>query len=164
MDAYKVGGETESWCTHCKQIKDHVIVALLGGKPAKVQCMGCQKQHQFRVGRPGAGAGTARPRKTSTTAPEVAKVDLATRLAGKTARDYAPALRFAVDDAVRHPQFGVGIVVAHPGPGKIDVEFPIGRKVLLHERAPAQPSSMPTRPGPREEGLAGTSDAPIRKG
>jgi len=162
MDAYKVGGETESWCTHCKQIKDHVIVAVLGGRPAKVECMGCHKQHQFRVGRPGA-AGAARARKTSVTSPPTPTVALGTRLGGKTPRDYSPSTRFSVDDAVRHPQFGVGLVVGRPGPGKIDVEFPEGRKVLLHERAEKEASSMP-RPVSREESIRGTSDAPLRNG
>ncbi len=161
MDAYKVGGETESWCTHCKQIKDHVIVAVLGGRPAKVECLGCHKQHQFRVGRP--GASTTRPRRASIATPEAAPTEtLSTRLTSKTPRDYSPASRYSVDEAVRHPQFGVGLVVGRPGPGKIDVEFSTGRKVLLHERAEKEASTMP-RPVSREDSITGTSDAPLRK-
>src|SRR5438093_52265 len=55
---------------------EHVIVAMEAGKPAKVECRECHKQHLFRAGPPPTTATsppTRRPRAPSAT-PEIARV------------------------------------------------------------------------------------------
>src|SRR5262252_8530158 len=91
----KVGGELDAWCTSCKLMKWHTIVALVDGKPAKVECQGCGKQHQFRPGPPGSATVKSRG-KTATPAPVAPPLDFETLLAGRAgeAQAYSPDVRY----------------------------------------------------------------------
>jgi hypothetical protein len=135
-----VGGEIEAWCTSCRLMKWHVVVAMVGGEPAKVECHGCGKQHGYRTHEPGAPRprAPARPRAASP-ARELARrtsEELAARLlAGeRDARGYSPRERYAVDELVRHPSFGCGVVTALLGAQKMEVAFRDGRRLLVHDR------------------------------
>jgi hypothetical protein len=155
MDS-KVGGDVEAWCTTCKTMKDHVIVALVDGKPAKVECAGCHKQHVYRANPPGTKSeGTGRTRRTASlaavSAPVIAEA-LEARLAGREgdAKAYSPGTRYAVDDIVRHPSFGLGVVVSLPAATKVEIDFRGGRKLLLHDRGSAPVPAL-ERPAPRDD-------------
>ena len=163
----KVGGELDAWCTSCKLMKWHTIVALVDGKPAKVECQGCGKQHQYRAAPPASatekGAKTPRARASKAT-PAAPAVDFETLLAGRDsdAKPYSPSTAFALNDVVRHPTFEIGVVTAIPAPQKIEVTFRGGdKKILLHDRGATQASRL--GPAPRREEAAshtGTSDSP----
>jgi hypothetical protein len=164
------GSDIEAWCTTCKDMKWHVVVAVVDDKPAKVECNGCHKQHQFRAQAP----GQAPPRPPSSrakapAAPPPAEVpsDLEERLrAGEaTARAYAVRERFAEGDLVRHPQFGVGLVIALPALQKMEVAFKDGRKLLVHDRGQAAAPPGLTRPARVDDDAAPryASDAPPPK-
>jgi hypothetical protein len=167
-EEYKVGGEVDAWCTSCRLMKWHTIVALVAGKPAKVECQGCGKQHQFRAQPPGSSTATGeggvkRARAAKAAAPAAPAVDFDTLLGGRAggARVYSPNERYAVEDVVRHPTFDVGVVIATPAPQKIEVAFRDGKKILLHDRGGAVPSKL--GPAPRRDEAApttGTSDSP----
>src|SRR5262252_218106 len=101
----KVGGELDAWCTSCKQMKWHTIVALVGGKPAKVECQGCHKQHQFRAAPPGTStassssgaSGERKPRASkAAAAAAAATVDFDALVGGRAgeARPYSPDTRY----------------------------------------------------------------------
>jgi hypothetical protein len=154
---FKVGGDVEAWCTTCKSMKDHVIVAMLDDKPAKVECAGCHKQHVYRAGPPGVkaeGSTGSRARRSAppaVSAPPVTEA-LEAKLAGREsdAKTYSPNSRFAVDEIVSHPSFGLGVVVSLPSAQKVEIDFRGGRKLLLHDRGSAQPSTL-ERPPRRDE-------------
>jgi hypothetical protein len=162
----KVGGELDAWCTSCRLMKWHTIVALVDGKPAKVECQGCHKQHQYRAQAPVPGekapkAPRARAARSST--PAVPAVDFETLLAGRAgeAKVYSPNEAYALNDVVRHPSFDVGVVTATPAPQKIEVTFRDGKKMLLHNRGGTPASTL--GPAPRRDDTAppvGTSDSP----
>ena len=166
----KVGGELDAWCTSCRLMKWHTIVALVDGKPAKVECQGCGKQHQYRAQPPGAGEKgektprAPRARAAKTAAPAAPPVDFETLLGGREAdaKGYSPNDTYALNDVVRHPSFGVGVATAMPGPQKIELTFRDGsKKVLLHDRGGAQASKL--GPAPRRDDSVqhtGTSDSP----
>lgn len=165
----KPGGELEAWCTSCREMKWHVIVAMVGSRPAKVECQGCHKQHQYRAAPPGSstessGSGRApRARAARAAAPAAPSVDFDTLLAGRVgeARAYSPNERFAVNDVVRHPSFDVGVVTAAPAPQKIEVTFRDTKKILLHDRGAAQPARLePPRRTDDAAAPVGTSDSP----
>jgi hypothetical protein len=166
MNEIKVGGDTEAYCTTCKSMKDHVIVAMVGGKPAKVECAGCHKQHVYRAGPPGApkpkAASTSR-RVAAVAVPKGPSSDeLEAQLAGRAAdaQPYSPAARYSVGDAIKHPTFGVGVVTALPAAQKADVAFRGGSKLLIHDRGSIQASTL-ERPRPREDdGRTPVTDAP----
>lgn len=166
----KVGGELDAWCTTCRLMKWHTIVALVDGKPAKVECQGCHKQHQFRAQPPGAGEKPDKPpraprtRAAKSATPPAPAVDFDTLLAGREAeaKSYSPSDSYTLADAVRHPTFGLGVITATPAPQKIEITFRDGsKKILLHDRGGAQASKL--GPAPRRDDTAprsGTSDSP----
>jgi hypothetical protein len=153
----------------------HVVVALVGGKPAKVECAHCHKQHQFRAAAPGstaaAGPGTS-PSASSTKAKTTRKaapppapsaspsIDLAALTAGREAKGYDPQRAYVAGDVVRHPSFGVGVVMLLPGPYKIEVAFQAGQKLLAHDRAVAAGVPALARPSPTSGDPRAVPDAP----
>ena len=144
MSELYVGGEVESYCNSCKGLHWHVIVALVGEKPVRVECRSCKKQHGFRLGPPGSveSKAAAKPRSTAGKRAAVttkASVDLSQldRRAHE-AKPYAPATTFAAGDIIRHPSFGLGMVVTLAGPQRVDVQFHGGPRTLVHDRNPAR--------------------------
>ena len=51
-------------------------------------------------------------------------------------RGYAPGEAYTPGDRINHPSFGLGVVESSPGPGKMQVFFPGGRRVLAQIKAP----------------------------
>jgi hypothetical protein len=160
----KVGGELDAWCTSCRLMKWHTIVAIVDGKPAKVQCQGCSKQHQYRAQPPGDKPAKTPRARASKAEPAAPAVDFETLVAGREAeaKTYSPNDTYALNDIVRHPTFGVGVATAIPGPQKVELSFRDGtKKVLLHDRGGVQASKL--GPAPRRDDAAkpsGTSDSP----
>ncbi len=133
----KVGGEIEAYCTSCKAIHWHIIIAMVDARPAKVECLSCHKQHTLRTSRARARGGAPAAAK-----PPTVIVDIEEKLRGreKSAVGYDPKRACALDEVIRHPSFGVGLVVAISAPQRIEVQFRGGRKVLVHAQgAPAGP-------------------------
>jgi hypothetical protein len=149
-DDVKVGvaGELDAWCTTCKQMKNHVVVAMKGEKPAKVECAGCHKQHVYRPNPPGTPKPKVKKVRSTIAAAAPPVDDLQNKLiAGEgLAGPYSPSVTYAVDQFLKHPTFGVGLVVALPGPQKIEVAFSDQRKVLVHQRGEAAPAGQLVRP------------------
>ena len=175
MEKLKAGGETSAYCTSCKDMRHHVVVAMKGDVPAKVECLSCHKQHMFKAGPPGTKvakpAGT-KVRAKSGTRPAAGSVQavsgpnpldtiLATRGTG-SARSYSPAERYAVGDLLSHPSFGMGAVTATPSPGKMSVLFRDTTRLLLHERTPVvvAPAVKLSPPPRREESPTGPAERP----
>lgn len=157
MSEAKVGAETQAYCTTCRTMREHVIVAMVDKKPAKVECTECHKQHLFRAGPPGAakaaGGTTARAvkkKRAEPARPAAPTVDLAALVAGRTVRAYDPKTGFAIGDVVRHPSFGVGLVTQLAGPQKMEITFEVGAKVLAHDRGAATGPTL-TRPVRRDD-------------
>ena len=138
-----VGADIESICGKCGDVW-HVVVAMVGTKVAKVECKQCGKQHRHKP--PGGKATTTRSStgrastsrsKTSSTKAKgqsqanepLVQVDLT-----KPLRPYGISESFAVGDRIDHSKFGNGVVEMQVGPGKIQVFFPTGRRVMAHER------------------------------
>jgi len=168
MEPIKVGGEIEAWCTSCKQEKWHVVVAMVGQKPAKVECIGCHKQHAFRAA-PGTKperAPRARASSASTVAaaPPLEDVTAELKAGAATAKPFSVRERYAVGEFVRHPSFGVGKVTALPAPQKMEVAFLDGRKLLMHDRGDGAAKEQLQKPPRRDDEPGYVTDAPPRKG
>lgn len=135
----RTGGEIDAWCTKCRMLLAHTIVAMVGSKPVRVQCNTCGGVHNYR-------SGTSDVRTTKASAPTAAAKAASTRatrqvisfddvMASKTRepRNYSPKAVFSVDDVVVHPTFGRGYVSAVRA-DKIDVTFRAEVKTLVHGR------------------------------
>lgn len=146
----RVGGEVDGYCTKCRMVLAHTIVAMVGEKIARARCNTCMGQHAFRAHPPGtARAATpgAGPARRSTRAPKEAVETLpfeaifeGTDLA--RARKYSPRERFEGGDVLEHPTFGMGLV-ENARHDKVDVVFRAGRKTLVHAaKAPSKEGAL----------------------
>jgi hypothetical protein len=150
-----VGADVESICTKCGDVW-HVVVAKVGDKIAKVQCKECHSFHRYKP--PGGKSSgklaskSTRAAASSTSATKSTKSTKSTPAArarkataappppsvapdlGRPVRRYLASEAFTAGDRVQHATFGLGVVQSSPGPGKIDVAFPGGRRILAQAR------------------------------
>ena len=140
--ALKVGGDVDSWCTKCRMMLTHRIVAMVGPKPARVECETCNSQHNYRERAPGeAPERVARVVGSSASGPRAPRVSGATKLAqelrereqsweravtGRLVTDfikYNVKTSFKVGDLVKHPKFGDGVVTTIIDAHKVEILF-----------------------------------------
>ena len=137
----KVGGEVDGFCTRCEMTLAHTIIAMVDGRPVKVECNTCHGVHRFRGDLPGA----ATARKTSPQPAAAAKraherprpvtFSFEEALRGKNlamAQRYSPRTTYQVDQVIEHPMFGLGWVSAVRDATKVEVTFRTDVKVLVH--------------------------------
>lgn len=144
----KAGGEVDSWCTKCRLVLNHRIIAMVGAIPARVECSTCSSHHNFRPRAPGekapatggravssgsSGSSSAGPR--STRSPSVSKAAQAAldrekswekAIAGKGVRDFRPyrvSETFAEGELIRHAKFGDGVVMRVLDAKKVEILF-----------------------------------------
>jgi hypothetical protein len=133
-----VAADIESVCSKCG-IVWHVVVAKVGDKIAKVQCKQCGGFHRYKSPHPvekttrSAAAKTTKKKTSSKRGkaepPPPPEPDLS-----RPIQPYKMTTKFEVGDRVQHATFGLGVVEELPGPGKMQVCFSEGRKLLIHGR------------------------------
>lgn len=129
----KVGGDVLAFCGKCKRDLAHVIMAMVGGKPARVICKTCKSQHNYRLG----GAVTSRPSSTPRATRTVVKNSdyWEQKMASKKQAPLIPYKiqeQFKLGDVIQHSKFGVGIVEEVKTNGKIVVLFRDEERTLIH--------------------------------
>jgi hypothetical protein len=149
MPTPAVGADIESLCGKCGDVW-HVVAAKLGDSVIKVVCKQCGQQHRYKPvpGSPAAIAAEARKakraaktgatgaaKKTKSARGEAAATPSVAADPSKPVRPYRPADTYAPGERVEHPSFGTGVVESSPGPGKIQVFFSEGRRVLACAKA-----------------------------
>ena len=156
-----VGQDIEALCGRCGPVW-HGVMAKMGDKIAKVVCKRCGGHHRYRDENANANAdtggdaasrprrptfGSRRARPTRTETPPVPPFDPAKPPRSYTARD-----SYVAGERVAHPTFGVGVVAALPGAGKVEVVFPsAGPRVLACAKVTstlARPVAMQDLPLP----------------
>jgi len=157
----KAGGEVDSWCTKCRLVLNHRIIAMVGPKPVRVECSTCGSHHLYRrpkseklspiAAKVKAGAtssssskrdGSGEERKTAGARASAAaqrERDQTTQwehaIAGQPAsafKAYRVTLTFGPGELVRHPKFGDGVVARVIDRGKIEILFQDGPKTMAH--------------------------------
>ena len=141
----KVGGDALNWCARCKLELAHVILSMVDGVPAKVQCKTCKSEHKFRKTpgtatkrAPAASKLKSRATKTVMLASELWEKRLA-ECSAKVGRPYAVTENFTKNDILEHSKFGVGVVEEVRSAGRINVLFRDGERLLVC--APAKPNA-----------------------
>ncbi len=180
MATHKVGGEVDAFCTRCKMLLGHTILAMVGTKIARVRCNTCGGDHAFR-GAPGStdkptaaarakSAGTSTPRANSkAAAADKVVISFEEQLAGKdiaNAPRYSPKDTYKVDQVVSHPTFGLGLVTGVRG-DKVDIAFKSEAKTLVHGRGGptserpsfSPPNAKHTGPADKPQAEAASSEA-----
>mgnify|MGYP006278310221 CR=1 FL=1 len=137
----RVGGDVDSWCTRCRMVLSHTVMAMRGGEVIKVQCNTCGSQHRYRAEAPGQGGKRAPRRKASGTwapaPPKRAPKIWQEAIAGKDLSNpvpYHPKSTYTVGQVLMHGRFGTGVVMGVKEGGKIVVVFEDDMRVLVHDR------------------------------
>lgn len=137
-----VGADIESICGKCGDVW-HVVVAKVGETIKKVVCKQCGGQHRYKPPEGKAAqiaptsahtAGKTTRAKAAGTAKKAARAadgPIVKAAANREIRDYRASERYTTGDRIAHATFGEGIVELSPGPGKIQVWFDSGRKILV---------------------------------
>jgi hypothetical protein len=159
MATHRVGGEVDAACTRCRMELAHTILAMVGQKIARVRCNTCGSDHVYRGTQSRSRGAAARPRAAPAERATRTIVGFDEQLAAldaSKAQDYHADQTYAVDQVVRHPTFGLGIVRA-VRQDKMDVAFKAAERTLVQGRSAgmARPSfSPPHRPEDRPEEAA----------
>lgn len=136
------GDTVDSQCTRCKALLNHTIVAMVGSEVVRVKCNTCGSEHNHRPVKAPKPAKAPAARGTGTAA---AKSPRGKAAAGpsdesiweEAIRPHDPDLaipynmdgKFRANVLLTHPSFGIGLIAAVT-PGKIEVVFKAGRKLL----------------------------------
>lgn len=138
----KVGGEIDSFCTKCEMNLAHTIIAMVDGRPVKVECNTCHGVHRFR-GHASTGRSTA-PRTASVRGGTPSETSSARRVSFEealrskdlaSAQRYSPKATYQVDQVIEHPTFGLGWVSAIRDAGKVEVTFRNDVKILVQGKS-----------------------------
>lgn len=141
----RAGGEVDSWCTKCRLILNHRIIAVVAGVPARVECSTCGSHHKYRARAPGekapstgssarassaSGSSSSRGTRSLVTKAQQAALDRERSwekaIAGRAVSEFKPYrvdLTFAEGDLIRHKKFGDGVVTRVLDPRKIEILF-----------------------------------------
>ncbi len=138
----KVGGEVDGFCTRCEMTLAHTIIAMVEGRPVKVECNTCHGVHRFRGDVPGGGTarrstqGGAPAERRTRERPSTISFDEVLREKNLAmAQRYSPKATYQVDQVIEHPTFGLGWVSAVRDATKIEVTFRTDVKVLVHGKS-----------------------------
>jgi hypothetical protein len=161
MATHRVGGEIDATCTRCRMELAHTILALVGSKVARVRCNTCGSDHVYRGTQSSSRSAATRTRAASAEKTPKTVIAFDAQLAAldvSKAEDYRPDHTYAVDQVVRHPTFGLGIVRA-VRQDKMDVAFKATERTLVQGRSAstARPSFSPPH---RPEDVPEASDEP----
>jgi hypothetical protein len=161
VKALTAGSEIDAWCTKCKMVLGHRIVALVGPQPARVICMTCNSEHNYKKTQPaaksmgllkrtrdgsvtevGRGKTASRGPKSTQPRPTTAKArtsDWEDRVLGKPVAAftrYSMTRNLTTGELISHPKFGDGYVACVIEGNKVSVVFRDGVRTLAH----AQPA------------------------
>jgi hypothetical protein len=143
-----VGTEVDAYCTKCRLILNHVVVAMVGTRPKKVECLTCHGQHAYRVSEPGtrtraASTDSAVPKEKKAADKKRVKLRRIQEkekelwketLAKKDltlAKNYVMSDSYEPEDVINHARFGVGIVTQVITSTKMEVLFEEGYKCMV---------------------------------
>jgi len=109
LEKCSAGDNVASYCTKCKIVLDHTVVAMAGDVVAKVKCRTCNSTHKFKD-----PADVKKPRvtKKKEDAGKTAETLWETCLSDAKGKErvYDMSGKYRVGDVVLHNTFGKGIV------------------------------------------------------
>ncbi len=109
LEKMTAGENIASYCTKCKMVLDHAIVAMDGETIAKVKCKTCGSAHKYRSAADAKPARTAKKKENATKTAEALWESCLVEAKGKE-RAYDMAVKYRIGDIVLHNTFGKGVV------------------------------------------------------
>lgn len=132
MANYNISDEFIYYCSKCKMNLNHRVVLVDKGLPKRVLCLTCKTDRRYTVSSE-PSSGIRVKRSTTSKTPKInPETEWQKKLINseKSIKEYDINSRFALDNRVKHPTFGLGLVVEVIHPDKIKVFFPDGAKIL----------------------------------
>jgi hypothetical protein len=123
-----VGDIIDARCTKCRKVTNHVIVAMVGSKPATVQCNTCHGTHRYR--KPVSILNAAKRTGDSLLALKEEWTLFRAAVTNENVKDYAMDKEYRVKAVIKHPVFGLGLVQRVVGDRKMEVLFEDGKKTM----------------------------------
>jgi hypothetical protein len=136
MAKIAVGSDVEAYCTKCKEILTHSVVAMQGGKPRRVRCNTCEGEHNYRAKKPASRtpakkASKPTRKKTTTRKTRQSWEEVMQQAASKPHKKYSMSGSFDEGDWIEHSHFGLGCVQSFTAPNKITVRFADSTRLLV---------------------------------
>lgn len=130
-----VGGHVEASCRKCASVTTHIVLAMVAGKPSRVECRVCHGTHAYKATATAPRSSTPRaPGSRASRTPEPLPADVwasSMRSARGEAVTYAPSGRYAVGARLKHPTFGEGVVARLASTTVCEVIFVTGTVKLI---------------------------------
>lgn len=129
VKTFSAGDFVNSVCKKCKKTTKHIIVGLVDGVPAKVQCTDCKSNHNYRK--------EAAPGEKSKQKPAPSRqvsqdwIAMSEKWDETKATPYAIGGVFKKGELLNHAHFGLGVILGAPAEKKMRVLFREGEKLLL---------------------------------
>ncbi len=132
MTKIAVGSTVDAYCTKCKLVLAHTVVALQAAKPRRVKCNTCGGEHNYRATKP-AGKAAVKKERTKAGPKRVRQSweEVMQEASGKPHKAYSMTGTFGEGDWIEHSHFGLGCVQAFIAPNKITVRFADSTKTLI---------------------------------
>ena len=142
---YVVGNAIEGYCVECKQDTVHTVLEIEGLMIRAVRCEKCRTEGPLKTPRSKTKAGlrevaakrrTTPPRRRRRKAEDPAQI-FRKHLVGKEvdrAKKYNPKAELEIGKVIKHPSFGIGVVVSMNEPQKASIVFEDGTRVLVCDR------------------------------
>ena len=128
------GTDVDAYCTKCKIVLAHVVMAMVGAKPRRVKCNTCGGEHYYHPEKPvrKTAAKSEKPaKKPSTRKTRQSWEETMKEAASKPHKKYAMSGNFDEGDWIEHVKFGLGCVQVFVPPNKITVRFSDSTKLLV---------------------------------
>lgn len=137
MTNIAVGSDVDAYCTKCKRVLGHTVVAMDGARPRRVKCNTCNGEHNYRPSKPVSKAATTKKttkakqttRKTRQNWEEVMQ-----EASSRPRKAYTMSGSYGEGDWIDHATFGIGCVQSFTPPNRIVVRFADSTKTLVCNR------------------------------
>jgi hypothetical protein len=137
MSKIAVGSDVEAYCTKCRMVLAHAIIAMEGSKPRRVRCNTCNGEHNYRATKPVAKTASKKTtekgaaKKTSTKKTRQSWEEVMQEASAKPHKKYSMSGSFGEGDWIEHAKFGLGCVQTFVAPNKITVRFADSTRMLV---------------------------------
>ena len=143
MSKTAVGSDVEAYCTKCKMVLAHSVVAMAGAKPRRVRCNTCNGEHNYRAEKPVAKTAgktatkkaAKTPKKATTKRTRQSWEEVMQEAAAKPHKKYSMSGNYGEGDWIEHATFGLGCVQTFTAPNKITVRFADTTRMLVCNRS-----------------------------
>ena len=126
-----IGETVQSWCTRCRQMREHVVAEVAHKRPARVTCASCNGEHLYRAQPP---RSRAVPSDGTVVVHPAEWEDLMAVADLDKVQPYMMKRGYATGDVMDHRVFGLGVVVREVDGGKIQVSFKDGIRLMVCNR------------------------------